>query len=115
MSAQTEGGVHRKTKLRMANNSKGRAEMEGFKELGFELMYAGKDIQEGIELYESSHDLGSERWRAEHNIEAIRQKILAGMQPQDFPHARKVQPYLPRQQHGCCRHGLPVEYTFCGE
>ena len=53
MSAQTDGGVHRKTKLRMANNSKGRAEMEGFKELGFELMYAGKDIQEGIELYES--------------------------------------------------------------
>ena len=72
--------MHRKTKLRMANNSKGRAEMEGFKELGFELMYAGKDIQEGIELYESSHDLGSERWRAEHNIEAIRYKILTGMQ-----------------------------------
>ena len=60
MSAQTDGGVHRKTKLRMANNSKGRAEMEGFKELGFELMYAGKDIQEGIRLYESS-DLGSKQ------------------------------------------------------
>ena len=62
MSAQTDGGVHRKTKLRMANNSKGRAEMEGFKELGFKLVYAGKDIQEGIRLYESS-DLGSKQLR----------------------------------------------------
>ena len=62
MSALTDGGVRRKTKLRMANNSKGRAEMEGFKKLGFELMYAGKDIQEGIRLYESS-DLGSKQLR----------------------------------------------------
>ena len=50
MSAETDGGVHRKTKLRMANNSKGRAEMEGFKKLGFELMYAGKDIPGGYQI-----------------------------------------------------------------
>ena len=50
MSALTDGGVRRKTKLRMANNSKGRAEMEGFKKLGFELMYAGKDIPGGYQI-----------------------------------------------------------------
>jgi hypothetical protein len=37
---------------RMANNAKGRSEMRGFKELGFTLVFNGKDIERGAELYE---------------------------------------------------------------
>ena len=58
---------------RMANNTKGRAEMKGFKELGFALTYKGKDIQEGIELYEGSalerhrlHEYGLKESRYNH-------------------------------------------------
>jgi hypothetical protein len=36
----------------MANNAKGRSEMKGFKALGFTLVFNGKDIEHGIELYE---------------------------------------------------------------
>ena len=35
----------------MANNAKGRSEMS-FKALGFTLVYSGKDIEHGIEMYE---------------------------------------------------------------
>ena len=38
----------------MANNPKGRAELQGFRELGFSLVYNGNDIERGIALYESS-------------------------------------------------------------
>ena len=38
----------------MANNTKGRAEMKGFRELGISLMYNGNDIEHAITLYESS-------------------------------------------------------------
>jgi hypothetical protein len=37
---------------RMANIAKGRSEMKGFKALGFTLVFNGKDIEHGIELYE---------------------------------------------------------------
>ena len=38
---------------RMANNTKGRSEMKDFKTLGFTLVFNGKDIEGGIELYET--------------------------------------------------------------
>ena len=38
----------------MANNTKGRAEMKGFRELGISLMYNGNDIEHAITLYENS-------------------------------------------------------------
>jgi hypothetical protein len=37
---------------RMVNNAKGRSEMKGFKALGFTLVFNGKDIERGIELYD---------------------------------------------------------------
>ena len=37
---------------RMANNTKGRSDMKGFKVLGFKLVFNGKAIERGIELYE---------------------------------------------------------------
>jgi len=36
-----------------ANNAKGRFEMACFKALGFTLVYNGKDIEAGVELYET--------------------------------------------------------------
>jgi hypothetical protein len=36
-----------------ANNAKGRFEMACFKALGFTLVYKGKDIEGGVELYET--------------------------------------------------------------
>ena len=38
----------------MANNTKGRAEMRGFRELGISLTYNGNDIEHAITLYENS-------------------------------------------------------------
>ena len=43
---------------RMTNNAKGRSEIKGFKALGFTLVFNGKDIEQGIELYEKD---GSDR------------------------------------------------------
>ena len=54
------------------------------------------------------------QWREENGVEAIRQKVVNGMQPADFPHAAKVRPCIPTKMHGRCRHGLPVEYIFTG-
>ena len=38
----------------MANNTKGRAEMRGFRELGLSLTYNGNDIEHAITVYENS-------------------------------------------------------------
>lgn len=56
----------------------------------------------------------AQMWRSERGIEAVRQKMAAGLQPKDFPHAGKVKPFFPAMLHGRCRHGLPVEYNFTG-
>jgi hypothetical protein len=39
---------------RMVNNDKGRAELKGFRALGFRLTYYRNDVERGIEMYESS-------------------------------------------------------------
>ena len=54
------------------------------------------------------------KWREDQGMEAVRLKMVAGLQPQDFPHAAKIRPYMPSTMHGRCRHGLPVEYVFTG-
>jgi hypothetical protein len=56
----------------------------------------------------------AQKWREQKGMEAIRQKIVQGLQPADFPHAAKVMPFYPKVIHGRCRHNLPVEYNFVG-
>ena len=55
------------------------------------------------------------QWRREKGVEGIRQKILAGMTPDQFPNASKVLPYTPKVTKGHCRLGLPVTYNFLGK
>ena len=48
-------------------------------------------------------------------LSVARLKLDSGMTMEQWPHAAKIMPYMPKRLHGRCRLGLPVMYNFMGK